>query len=820
VREDPRFGPEPFARIGQATCDLRLRSLCRGYLEFDTLGLDQATFNVVRKNEGGWNIESLLQRRGIAPSEVSSAERPIAERLSLEISRARLNFKIGANKKPFALTDLSARIDLDPANQVVRYEVTGTPVRADSTLPTPGALELTGEWRPGDKPGGTLEALLQTRRALLYDWIPLVTGHNPGVYGVVDATMRLTGSAQMPRLEGEAHVEQLHRWDSLPPSADMPVAIRFRGRWDRPADRLLLDSLDASFANSEVHLTGAVNQIVASPQLDVVISVGRSRAEDQLSLVDRLLGRNPGKVGLSGRMAALVSIRGSWRDPRYFGSIRIREGSVKSPAGTFPLAPVTINLVGTGAELEPSKIQVARHVDLIATGTLHFPIARDETTTSLSRPVAAPSRLHRDSLLSQRRVDLPGNGTYILKCSAKSMPLGVALGLLRNFGIQPLQYVDAQGTVNADLEISGQAWPFTAPLVSGQAELAGRLYLPGFAESLGIRKARLQVSGRRIVIDPLVAELPPSTFTGRLEYNGLRQQPWVFAVQADRLNLDQAALWFDAVNPQSPLRLLEFLPGLRLIANRDAAGAQLFASVRAVGSFATPLLSYRRTRLEHFRAVVNISHRNLYISRAVFRLAEGQGQGSAQVDFTSPPPSVRIDAVIKGAQLHVWASNFPPQLRRIRGVADANLRLETRGFSYPALTSALKGQIQAQLKAVDLGGFDPLAAVARVASFGTLQPIKGDVTLPAATATVTVRDRRLIVSCPIFLNGALLDVTGVYGFDGSASLRVRADLTHVKRRWLDDNGYSDPTRIATFRLGGRLDRLGVLPTAQTVAVRR
>ncbi len=54
----------------------------------------------------------------------------------------RVDFKEGENKKPFAITDLSAQLSFDPARDYLRFRLVGYPIRSDLPLPTPGAVEV------------------------------------------------------------------------------------------------------------------------------------------------------------------------------------------------------------------------------------------------------------------------------------------------------------------------------------------------------------------------------------------------------------------------------------------------------------------------------------------------------------------------------------------------------------------------------------------------------------------------------------------------------------------------------------------------------
>ena len=158
VREDPAFGSEPFARVERIDCELRWRSLWRSRIDFARLYLDRPTFNVVRNAGGEWNVERLLLDSGIAsPPTVEGGRTQTAGSLELEADAARINFKVGEDKKPFAITDLGARVNFDHARGLLRYRLTGSPVRTDLSLPSPGTLELEGTWTPGRRLDGPVD---------------------------------------------------------------------------------------------------------------------------------------------------------------------------------------------------------------------------------------------------------------------------------------------------------------------------------------------------------------------------------------------------------------------------------------------------------------------------------------------------------------------------------------------------------------------------------------------------------------------------------------------------------------------------------------
>ncbi len=68
VAEDPSYGAEPMLRADTVTAYLRLTSLWRGRLEIGTLDLDNPSLNLVRRADGHWNVEELVERDIASPS--------------------------------------------------------------------------------------------------------------------------------------------------------------------------------------------------------------------------------------------------------------------------------------------------------------------------------------------------------------------------------------------------------------------------------------------------------------------------------------------------------------------------------------------------------------------------------------------------------------------------------------------------------------------------------------------------------------------------------------------------------------------------------
>ncbi len=105
-------------RASEVTADLRLTSLLRGRLEISRLDLSEPSLNLVHAEGGRWNLEALLERTAhipLAPTGKAKSE-PRPGFPYIEATSARINFKSGPEKKPYALTNANFSLWQDSEN--------------------------------------------------------------------------------------------------------------------------------------------------------------------------------------------------------------------------------------------------------------------------------------------------------------------------------------------------------------------------------------------------------------------------------------------------------------------------------------------------------------------------------------------------------------------------------------------------------------------------------------------------------------------------------------------------------------------------------
>ncbi len=791
IQEDPAFGSEPFVRVDRIQCDIRWQTLLGARLAFSHFRLQHPNINLVRKVGGGWNLEPLLlliSAPSGAPGVGSSSSQASAGPPDLEVEDGRVNFKLGENKKPLAITDLHAQLSFDPAHSYLRFRLLGYPVRTDLSLPTPGAVEVTGEWTLGRDLRGPLNAEVRAREALVYDWAPLVSGRNTGLYGIMDAELRVTGSIRSLNFEGRGRLSELHRWDQIPPSDPMPWTITFRGQLDRDQGRILLETAEASFADSHVHISGSIDFLSGSPGLDLVLALERSRLEDLTALAGRLWTLKGG-FGIRGRVDGMLTIQGPWAKPRFGGFVGARDVVLSTRTATFPLSEVAVRIDNRGARLAPVRITLAPRVALEAEG-------------SLDRS-AKPFR-------------------YELTLASKAVPLRDVLNFGRALGIGTLQGWNALGSGTASFHLTGSLPSPARPALKGRAELrAARLVIPGFTEPINVPQASLQVNGDEIIVDHLQAVLGTSVFSGRLEHQGDWHNPWTFDLHGDTLDLQQGASWFVAFAHHNPVPLFRRLPGLGSFDVEREVASRLFSSLNARGRFSASKVTFRKTRLDNFQTNLEVVGRVIRLSNASFQTGGGQGRLIGRVDLTGKPAHLAADVSLSGIGVQSIVAHLPPVLRGAHGSMSINWRFETTGLSEQEMRENLEGHATVVARDLSLAGFDPMGAFVRLAGEGALEPLRGSVAFRPVTLNLQVHDHRVVLKkTTLELSGARLSLSGSQTFDGLVNLHVAADLQRLRRRWLSRADESDAEASPPqLDFSGSLDKLAPVSHAEVSRAR-
>jgi hypothetical protein len=277
VDEDPSFGYEPALHATSVVASLRLTSLWRGRLEVSRISLDEANLNIVRNAAGEWSIGSVLLRA----SQIANAptgQRRLSARPRfpyIEATNARIDFKDGAEKKPFSL--MNAEFSMWQANaDEWRLRMRAQPVRTDLELhlSDTGGLSIEGSLhRAPALDAMPVDLRAEWSGAQLGQVTRIFAGLDSGWRGDLDITTDLGGNLGDLQLQSRVRVADLRRQEFQPPST-VDVDATCRSQYHH-----LLHTLDNitcfwPVADGHLLLTGSV-QGLQTPKANLQLEINR-----------------------------------------------------------------------------------------------------------------------------------------------------------------------------------------------------------------------------------------------------------------------------------------------------------------------------------------------------------------------------------------------------------------------------------------------------------------------------------------------------------------------------------------------------------------
>ena len=263
VDEDPAFGAEPVLHANTVEASIRLWSLWRGKLEISRISVDEASLNLVRTDQGHWNVDALFRNATNNAGQNNAAEaagqpqRPHHQFPTLVATNSRINFKRGVEKLPFSLSN--AELNLSSSGSGTwDLSLRGQPVRTDLTL-NPGD---TGEIRMNatfhnapELRQMPIKLEMEWRKAQLGQLTRLLLGADAGWRGDLTGNLTLDGTAGDATVKSRLRATNVHRVEFAPTAPldfDANCAFAYHS-YQRTLDNIACDS---PLGSGQLHLTG------------------------------------------------------------------------------------------------------------------------------------------------------------------------------------------------------------------------------------------------------------------------------------------------------------------------------------------------------------------------------------------------------------------------------------------------------------------------------------------------------------------------------------------------------------------------------------
>ena len=663
VYDDPSFGAEPILRCSEVTALLRLTSLARGHIEIARLDLTEPSLNLVHGLNGRWNLEALLERTARIPlaptSKAKSEPRPAFP--YIEATSARVNFKHGPEKKPYALTNADFSLWQESENSWgVRLKA--QPFRSDLNLNDVGMIQLEGTWqRAGNLQATPMQVTMNWSRAQLGQVTKFFTGNDKGWRGAAELNLTLSGTPFDLRIANTLVVQDFRRYDITTGNA-LRLALRCTGHYSSP--QRVFDDVDcqAPVGNGLIALEGSFG-LPATHAYDLAITAKDIPASSALALFEHAKKNLPEDLAADGKIQGRFSMTsaGTGSEPRFDGDGEISAFQLISSENKTQIGPETVPFVLTNAEsptASPKRRLIQQTASVPAGPRIEFgPIALGLTHGSAP---AARGWINR----SGYSISVGGEGD-----------IGRVLRLARLAGIPALQ-TTAEGIAQLDLQIAG-SWTHSGavppvasgPEVTGIARLRNvRVSIRGAAPT-EIAAADLQLTADGVHIRKLNASAAESVWIGSLDLPRGCSTPAACEVQFDlrtnQLSLNSLVDW---ASPGPKSR-----PWYRVLEGSPASSSTFFGALHASGHIAADRLKVSKVSASHVSADMTLESGKLEVDQLTADLFQGKHMGRWEADFTAKPGKCSGNGKFTGVSLGQLAQSVDD--RSISGAATASYEL-------------------------------------------------------------------------------------------------------------------------------------------------
>src|SRR5690242_12095000 len=585
VQDDPAFSAEPLLRADNVDLWFRLTPLWRGRLEIARLTLPYASLNLVRGNNGHWNLESLLERARQVPT-APTAKRRAESRPRfpyIEASSGRINMKIGQEKTVYALNDAEFALWLATENEW-RLRLRARPMRTDANLGDTGEIKIAGKiHRAPSLSDMPVDLQVTWERGQLGQLTTLIYGRDRGWRGTVNISLAVQGTPADLRVAGDTSVEDFRRYDIATAGA-LRLAAHCSAGFSTLTQQLSQLVCTAPVGTGTVELRGNVSKIIRPEEYGFTVFAQNVPANAVVALARRMKKDLPDDLDARGAVGAAFEVRKQedglrvWAGSGGTTALQLRSGLLNAPLQLGELrfvlgAPRAAAQHGTriGESVAPSMARdVTFHIDA-------FPL-----------PLGAKPPATAEAWLSR--------STYNVAVQGDS-DVERVLRIARAFGLRAPE-VRAEGAARLNIHVAGNWTGFAVPQITGTAQLHEVVArVNGIAAPLRIENASLNLTPDQAEISNITAAFPTThvTLTGSVRLPrgcaSVESCPVRFQLHAEQISLAELDMllnprarsrpWYDLIasSRTQPAWLTRVNATGQITVGKLAIGPQLAAHV-------------------------------------------------------------------------------------------------------------------------------------------------------------------------------------------------------------------------------------------------
>ena len=357
IHEDNRAGIEPFAYANTLDARISLLALLRGRLEFSSLNLNDATFNLVKPTAAPWNFQMLLSQTVAAGHAASPPVGPALPEIpatlpAIKMRGGRVNFKFANTKSVLYFDDTDLEVAPGEGG-AVELRFSGVPSRTDKGTQNFGHFYVRGTATPSPS-GQQFNFQVELEPSALDAVARLFDNSNAALKGLVSLNAQVAGPPASLDVKGTLLLENAGEW-----------RVGYKGKLDLAAQTLELDSISPPGLNTRLHAT--TRDLLTTPQWEVSADFNDAPLASGVELARNLGAPLPAKMTAEGVVAGSVRYRNT---EGMGGNLEVRDAAV-AMAGAAPLKipTATVFLKGNRIAAGPNTVNVgsADSVDAEAT---------------------------------------------------------------------------------------------------------------------------------------------------------------------------------------------------------------------------------------------------------------------------------------------------------------------------------------------------------------------------------------------------------------------------------------------------------------------
>ena len=621
VYDDPRFGAEPMLRADEVTATLRLRSLFRGRLEIGRLSFKEPSFNLVRSEDGHWNIEALLDRVAHTSAAPTSHTRPERRPVFpyIEADDARINFKIGQEKKAYALTDADFALWLESENEW-GMRLAAKPMRTDFNLSDTGILHVEGTWqRSGTLRETPVKFSVEWDRAQLGQFTKLITGKDKGWRGGVTLASSFSGTPADLKLTARATIEDFRRYDIVSSNA-VRLAASCTARYTSIEHAVSNIVCQSPLADGTLIMAGAIQSPTGPRSYDLALLAQDIPIQPLFSLARHAKRDLPDDLTGKGILNGELSVR----------TVEDGKGERLAWSGEGTIENLHATSATTQTALSSETIPFTVSSQLAVRPATHHP--QSAGGVAGSRIEIGPFDIALGGTSLATVTGWADAYNYDFHVTGESQ-VHRLLAAARTAGFRAPQW-SADGSARLHLEISGPWADFSPPAVTGSTQLHSvRAEFPGTG-SFEIESANLTLSKGTVQVQGISAQAGGTHWRGALSFPQMCTAARCAVdvnLQADSIYVDRFRGW---LNPRPRNK-----PWYRVLSSSKPQGSSLLNSINVTGQFSAGRVVFRGLEATDVGAQIELKDGHLALRDIRGGLLGGVHSGTWEADLQATPPT-------------------------------------------------------------------------------------------------------------------------------------------------------------------------------------